>query len=66
MVPDDLSLLNLSLAASHSAEALGMLISGVCSSSQHLCFMISHYKFFHSQNKLLTLRSGIGDCHLCS
>lgn len=65
-VPGDWSPLNLSLAASRSTKALGMLISGVCSSSHHLCFMISYYKLFHSQNKLLTLRSGIGDCDLCS
>lgn len=51
---------------SHQSETRVMLISGVCLSSQQLRFMISYYKFSCSPNKLLTFRSGIGDCNLYS
>lgn len=48
---------------SHESET--MFFSGVCLSSQQLCFMISYYTFSCSRNKLLTLRSG-GDHNLHS
>lgn len=51
---------------SHQSETMVMPFSGVCLSSQQLCFMISYYKFSCSPNKLLTLRSGIGDHNLHS